>query len=981
MTGRHTEHEETKPGVSRRAFLQTTGVGAAASIAACTRLPVQHAIPYLVPPEEIVPGEAVWYASTCTACSAACGLMVKTREGRPVKLEGLEGHAHSRGGLCAVGQADLRGLYDADRLQAPRVGGAKSTWEALDAHVAETLAAVKASGKKVAVLTTPLTGPTARATVAAFLAAHDESGGLLVEYDPHPEASSAVREAYAALDGRALAPSLVPEEADLLVVLGADPLGAGLDTSAFTAGWAARRRAGAEHGAQVHIQIEASLTLTGGAADERWQATAAERSAVAAHLLQAVHADAKLPDLPALPRKLAERVTRLVGMLKAHPGKSLVVSGSDRIAEQLAVALLNRALGNEGHTLLPADPQLIGQGKDADVLALLGGMKSGDVGALFVLHLDPVDQLPQGAEVAESLKAMPLSVALTDRPTATAAACGVVAAAHHGLESWGDFQPRGHVASFAQPAVRPLFDTRQALGSLLVWAGAEETDYRLTLASQWQGASEPPATQTTFQRWVAAGSLPAATAALRAPSDGGGSPTMPPADHVLWGTLRTAVAAAATPGPALEVDLISTVSFRDGTRSFIPWLRELPGPLSRVSWTAVAQIAPRTAHDMGIKDGDHISVGVGGQTLSLPARVTPGQHPRVIGVPVGFGRRDGDEENAELNAYRLAQWTDGRLATRGLAGELKKVAGATVLPLMQLTLTRQNRDIVHQVPTPTSEPRIAHHGPLLSLWQERATSETRWTMSVDLDACTGCSACIISCQVENNIPVVGPGDIADHRDMYWLRMDRYYDGDIEDPDVLFEPMLCQQCSHAPCETVCPVLATMHSDDGINQQAYNRCVGTRYCANNCPYKVRRFNWFDKQPTEPLERLVLNPDVVMRMQGVMEKCTFCVQRIQETRIAHKNGDTGFPAAQTACQQSCPAGAISFGNGIDPASAVARQAANPRAFRVLAETGVDPSIAYLAKVRTRPGGVGGEHDSGAGGHAGATHDAQGGGHGEGS
>jgi molybdopterin-containing oxidoreductase family iron-sulfur binding subunit len=416
----------------------------------------------------------------------------------------------------------------------------------------------------------------------------------------------------------------------------------------------------------------------------------------------------------------------------------------------------------------------------------------------------------------------------------------------------------------------------------------------------------------------------------------------------------TRTAALRAPGP--EIEIITEVSCRNSAHAANPWLRELPDPLTRVSWSGCARVAPALARDLGIADGTVVDVAVGGAVVTLPAIVLPGQHPDVVAVPAGYGTwdeaRPHDVDATQANAARpllgSAVAAVG-IGWRGASTTLENTGRASVVPRIQIHAQTEGRPIVHQVGAHDEAVHLPHH-PEADMWPERAETSPQWGMVIDLDACVGCSGCVVACQAENNIPVVGAEQMAHHRDMYWLRIDRYFVGDADDPDVLFEPMLCAQCDHAPCETVCPVAATVQSSDGLNQQIYNRCVGTRYCANNCPYKVRRFNWFKFEPTDPIERLVLNPDVVVRSRGVMEKCTFCVQRIQSARIdARRDGRPAFEV-QTACQQSCPAQAIHFGDATNREGAVARLGAKPRAFQVLAELGIKPSLTYMARVRTR-------------------------------
>ena len=951
--------------LDRRAFLAVAGLSA--SLAACERLPVRHALPYLVPPEEITPGVSAHYASTCLACPAACGLVATVRDGRPIKLEGHPEHPLSRGGLCAFGQGDLRALYDAGRLRQPSLERRAAAWDDVDAGVRAGLEQAKRSGRAVYVLSPTITSPTTRAAVGAFLAAWD---GRLVEHDPEAEPVSAVLEANEIVHGRALLPSLGIGAADLLVTLGTDLLGAGPDPVAQTAAWSARRRDRSRPPLR-HVHVEGTLSLTGASADERWLATATERRAIALWLLRHVAARTDGPEASAVVEALGTppspgehlgRVEALVGELDRARGRSLVVVATDDLGEALAVVLLNRLLGNEGRTLDVERPSLVRRGLDRDLAAFRKALAAGEVGACLVLGLDPVDQLPDGEALGAALAALPLSVVVTDRPTATAAACRVVAAAHHPLECWGDAEPRPGVLTLAQPAIRPLFDTRPPVECLLRWAGASTRDERVFLRQRWErevlSAPDAVGLEAAWTAAVGRGLAPAGAPPSPLP------PPSSPADAVA--ALRSALGSPAPAADGLEAELLSEVALRDGSRAHVPWLRELADPLTRVAWAPCARLAPESARSLGVRDGDLVAVHVGERHVELPVRVLPGQHPRVVGLPVGYGRADGGRERKDANAFRLARLDGGgRLGRRGLAARVERLGRSERLPLVQPHPSAEDRPLVFQVASPDEAVHGAHVPQGRDLWPERERGRPQWHMVVDLDSCTGCSACVVACQAENNVAVVGPEEVARNRGMHWIRIDRYFSGDPAAPDVLFEPMMCSHCHHAPCETVCPVAATVHSEDGLNQQVYNRCVGTRYCANNCPYKVRAFNWFDNQPTEPLERMVLNPDVTVRARGVMEKCTFCVQRIQAARIAARaEGREEVPGVQTACQQSCPARAITFGDGGDEAIVAGR--AEPRAFQVLAELGVGPRITYLARVRNRGAATGSPSHEPHGGHS---------------
>ncbi len=929
------------PRLGRRDLFKALGAGAATTLAACSRQPVQYALPYLIQPEEITPGVPVRYASTCAACPAACGLMITARDGRPVKLEGDARHGRSGGGLCAQGQADLRGLYDGRRQQKPLIAGKASTWSELDAAVAKGVAAAKASNKRIVVLSRTITSPTGRAAVDRFLAG---VGGTLVQYDP---GASSVRSAYARLDGAATTPDLMLDKVDVLVGFDADLLGAGSDPVVHTHRYTERRRQAQDHGPMLHVHFEGAMTLTGAAADERLSASPSERRLMALTLLKSVagsvsHPEAsavsaRLAKLPAAPH--AERLTKLATQLVKKGRSALVVSGSQDETEQLAVALTNRLLGAEGRTLLLDRPSFVSQSDDAGLAALLADMKAGNVGALFILGSNPVLQLPGGATFGENLSVVGLSVAVTDRPDDTAVKCSVVAAAHHGLERWGDFAADGGSRTLAQPGIRPLFETRDPFESFLVWAGTPVKSYREHLAQAWKnevfGLQDNLRFNEAWAEAVRTGTGPTRKAPSTAHPRGS-------AIAALEGALTAAGSLA--PSEQTELELVADVGNRDGSKVFIPWLRELPDALTRVSWTPVVRVSKPMAAELGVKDGDVVTVTGGDQTVTLPARVMPGQHARTVGVPVGYGGADDPQPRPGANGFVLAT-AEVTVAKTGAHEEL---------PLMQEGWSAHHRPIVFQVSSPNTKVHGAHVPDVPSLWPDRPAKSPQWEMAIDLDACTGCSSCVIACQAENNIAVVGPDEMRLHRDMHWLRIDRYVTDTEENPDVLFEPMLCQHCDDSPCETVCPVEATVHSSDGLNQQIYNRCYGTRYCANNCPYKVRRFNWFDNDMGGPIEKMVLNPDVVVRERGVMEKCSFCVQRIQLGRIENKRDGRAdeVPNVQTACQQSCPASAITFGDATNPNSAVSHLKKSGRAFQVLAELGTRPAVTYLARVRNREG-----------------------------
>ena len=926
--------------LERRTFLKALGVGTAVALVGCQKLPIKYSLPFAQNPEEVIPGISTHYASTCTACSAACGLMVTVRDGRPIKLEGHPDHPLSKGGLCALGQAHIRELYHSARHTGPTIAGEPATWLEVDTAVAAGLA--ETGVKKLAILSPPIVSPTARQLLHSFA---ESRGGILVEFDANPGSPGAEVEAWGLVSGRAQVPSVDFTAADVILSFGADFLGSGPAPVVATAGYAARRGA-ADTGSRPplrHIQVEGCVSLTGASADERWPVAAREQRLLVTYLLGRLsQADdeltAALASFPA-PENLAA-ADRWLQLLRRNRGRSLVLSGSSDVGEQSAVALINQLLGNLGRTLDLTKPSLVRGEVDGAILSLEAQLLAGEIGALIVLPgIDPVRQLPGGAQWAEAISRLPLAVSLSDHETVTEQHCTIQAAAHHGLEMWGDAMPRPDVLTIVQPTIRPLFNTRHPFESVRRWSGLyDEVDYLSHLKSYWRKNVFAGSTgfEESWNRSVSRGIA----------AEGATIPATSPPLHDLDREKLLAVLQGVLPesGPDLEVALISEVGTGDGSHAHNAWLRELPDPITRVAWIPVVRVAPSLARQLNVEDGDVLDTTVGEATVTMAVRVTPGMAPTVLGIPVGFPRD---------NAFALATVKGGRIEQSGLAATVVRTGAREVLPAFQSHLSSEGRAIIRQLSSYDERPEQPHHVDA-DLWQTLGNPETRWEMVVDLDACTGCGACAIACQAENNIPVVGPEEVANRRDMHWLRIDRYFDGDEANPDVKMEPMLCQQCGHAPCETVCPVLATVHSEDGLNQQVYNRCVGTRYCANNCPYKMRRFNWFEYDFGEPLDRLVLNPDVVVRDRGVMEKCTFCVQRIQAARLAAKEkGQEGSFVVQPACQQSCPARAISFGNGADPNTEVSKRRGNRRAFQVLSELGIHPSVTYLAKVRTRDGG----------------------------
>jgi len=967
--------------VRRRSFLKAAGFAVAGGgLAACRRAPVERAIPYLVQPEEITLGRAYHQASTCTACPAGCGLLVECRDGRPIKLEGLPGHPVSKGGLCAVGQAALLGLYDSQRLRAPLVGGREAGWEEADAEVAAGLARAAARGGRVRLLSGAPLGPTLAHWSARFLAQFAD--GRLVAYEPL--SASAILAAHERTHGVRRLPRYRFGRAEVVVSFGADFLGTWISPVEHTRGWReARRLEGETPGLSWHAQLEPRLSLTGGKADRRARLLPSEYGAALGRLAAGLAARAGValgwsapePQLPAV----AALVTEAEERLWTARGRALVVSDSQELAVQLLVNLVNQLLDGYGATLDLGAASRQRVGDDAALAALLAEIEAGEVDALLVHEANPVYELPGGEWLAAALARVPLVVSFARERDETARLAHVVAPVPHPLEAWGDAEAVDGVVGLLQPAVAGLGQGREAAASLAAWAGERLPAHDL-VREVWRREIHPRAAAGGDAEGFWEQSLHDGFAAVAPRAEA---------------PVSAFDFAAVVPPPAvetprdLELVLYPKVSLLDGRHAHNPWLQELPDPVSKITWENYACLAPATAARLGVAEGDRVRVEVDGISLELPAHLAPGQDERAVAIALGYGRAGTERftsigprwwfgrptvragEAVGRSAAPLSRLADGALRLDRPGARVERLEGRS-----ELACTQQYHSLT--VPAgmapPGAERRPAvevttlaafladpHAGaspshPEVSLWPPRPESGgPRWGMAIDLAACTGCAACVVSCQAENNVPVVGRDEVRRQREMHWIRIDRYYEGEGDEVALAQQPMLCQHCANAPCETVCPVLATVHSADGLNQQVYNRCVGTRYCANNCPYKVRRFNWFDYPREERLANMALNPDVVVRSRGVMEKCSLCVQRIQEAKAESRR--RGRPIADgevaTACEQSCPAEAIVFGDLADPASRVARAAAGPRHYHVLAELNVKPVVGYQRLVRNRGDG----------------------------
>ncbi len=974
------EHDvnEGRAGFDRRSFMKLAGFSFAGTLlAGCRQADVEKAIPFLVQPEEIMPGLAYWYATTCGGCNAGCGVLAKCRDGRPIKLEGNPAHPVSRGGLCAMGQASLLGLYDSHRLKNPIIEGQEASWDRVDAEMALELNRIRDSGGPVRFLSGTITGPTARATINRFLAGFADARHI--EYDA--VSCSAILDAHGLTHGRRILPRYHFDRAEVIASFDADFLGVWLSPVEFTKGYAAGRTLeGRPPKCSFVAQFESRVSLTGSNADQRICMSPAEILQSLKRLAKTIgrKAGTSIQIGESGPSGFEKPIDELAVRLWDARGKSLVVCGVNDVRSQLLVNAINEMLGDYGATVDIERPSYQYAGNDGELLSLLEEIHAGKVSALFINGTNPVYDLPGGTKLAGALETIPLVVSFAERLDETSEHARYVCPEPHSLEAWRDTESVAGVVAVAQPTLQPLTNARPLVESLSAWMGAKQSAHDL-IQAEWERSifrrqSKERAFGTFWEKVLEDGFSEVTSGGAKSQFD----------RSVLSLVLNQT---KTSDNGEFALVLYPSLTMLDGRHAHNPWLHELPDPVTKVVWGNYISVSKKTAAQGLIAEGDIVQITVrDAGTLELPAHIQPGQHDSVLAIGLGFGRKGTDRfdkigpkwllarptvQPGDLvgrNAALFLTFAEGGIVYSGRSATLSKTGRSGTLvaaqeyhslyiPNLTGAPTETRRQIIQETslgafsadPAAGSFPRHA----LESMWPENHTYPGhRWGMVVDLNACTGCSACVVGCQAENNIPVVGRDEVRRNRELTWIRIDRYYDESDGDFTVSHQPMMCQHCGNAPCETVCPVLATVHSEEGLNQQVYNRCVGTRYCANNCPYKIRRFNWFQYPRGDEMRKMVLNPDVTVRDRGVMEKCSFCFQRIQLGKIEAKREGRRVRDIdiQPACAQSCPAGAIVFGDMNDPNSEVSQRMNDPRFYRVLEELGVRPSVGYMTLVRNR-------------------------------
>lgn len=900
------------PLMDRRSFLQLMAASLAmAGLAACGKTPEQ-AVTAVNQPVSLTPGVAAWYATAIPFCGVAQPVLGKTVAGRPIKLEGNPEHPMSGGTCDAFTQAAILQLYDPDRSQAPRFKGRETSWSHVLAGLSgmqQALDGVHGKGLHIAC------GASSSPTLGRQLDQLQERWPEARLYHAEAFNETVALHSSERVFGQPLSPRVHLEQADVLVCLEYDPLGSGPHQTALQRGWAERRRRAAKgEGAALAFVAESIPTLTGAAATARLPIASSRLPDLLLALSQALG-----ETLSATPRLTAAQqhwVDAAAAALKAHPGRGFIgVSTQAPEALQAQVMHLNQRLGHPDWQV----PSLLGYAPQRrwDSLDQLNReLTAGRVTHLLMLDCNPL----QTSQLARDLQQVPFRLHAGLYYDESAAQCHWHLPLNHALDGWSDARAADGSACIVQPLIEPMYATRTLHQVVDMLLNAAEVDALQLVRATWANIPEARWRQALADGWI--------------------EPAAPP--------IEVANAPAATPA-LTDIDGLQAVirpdpTVWDGRFANCGWLQELPKPISTLTWSNVIGLSPRQAEQLGLGNGDGVEVTLANQTVRGPVWIEPGQADEVIALYTGYGRTQAGRVGNHLGyAVRpLEQLSVG--ATLRATGEHYRLAA---------TQTH------HQLPGDDEPPIrvVARDAPRLpaesipvSLYSPAADSGPQWGMVIDLDLCTGCNACVVACQAENNIAVVGADQVAQGRSLHWMRIDHYYQGPLETPRSRFQPLPCMHCEQAPCETGCPVNATVHSRDGLNQMVYNRCIGTRTCASYCPYKVRRFNWLDYSADAASSlQAQRNPEVTVRARGVMEKCTYCIQRISSARIDDKQQGTDFDTSGvvTACQQTCPSQAIRFGDIANPASAVSQARRDPRHYRLLEALGTRPRTSYLARI----------------------------------
>ncbi|MCX7727870.1 MAG: TAT-variant-translocated molybdopterin oxidoreductase [Bacteroidia bacterium] len=1009
---------------NRRDFLKLMGFSTAAVALASCETPVNRVVPYVVKPEEIIPGVPNYYASTFYDGHDFASILVKAREGRPIKIDGNELSSINKGKTTARTQASILGLYDGARLNAPILNGKSVSWKEIDAAVKKAL-----SEGSVRLLTSTVISPSLKALIQELSTTINDFKHI--QWD---EVSySAIRSAHQKLIGKNIIPEYHFDKAKLIVGIACDFLGNWLNPVEFSREYALNRKVSKEAAEMSrHYHFESNMSLTGANADYRYMVKPSEFGKILVALYNAIAEKTgtnKLADANIQNKTIASAINKISEELIAHKGQSLVVCGVNDENLQAIVIGINQLLENYSKTIDTTITYHLKSGSDSDFLSLVEEMNAGKVKTLITYQVNPLYSAPAFTKFEDAYTKVTNKIHATNYLDETAQKANIVLANHHYLESWGDANPKTGIYTLQQPLIRPVFaapkyeGTRQFEENLLAWTNKSE-DYYTYIRNYWKAnifnLQNKDADFETF--WVNAlhdgifESNPTILSEVVSSKEnkkedkkkGNKTNEESPKEKIELSTFASNAVSAKSAD--FELMVYEKVGMGNGNQSNNPWLMELPDPISKVVWDNYITVSLEDMDKLGFekmlrqdKDGSIATLELNGIKIEVPVLPQPGQAPGTIGLALGYGRNAQTLKVAHqigVNAYPFIQNSNGHFVTVSTGVKLSNTGKKHEFAQNQLQHTVMGREewILREVSLPEFKAKdkeafnpaaviLTAEGkkPVeeVDLWDQHPRPNHKWGLTIDMNACIGCSACVVSCSIENNVHVVGKEEVRKTRDMFWLRIDRYYSSDMTrkkakeegigykemnlemenpsaNPKVTFQPIMCQHCNHAPCETVCPVLATAHSTEGLNQMVYNRCIGTRYCANNCPFKVRRFNWFnytenwrfkDVNPAaQELTRMVLNPDVTVRSRGVIEKCSMCQQRIQAGKLQAKKEGRKLQDKdiQTACQQACPTNAIIFGDLNDENSEVVAWRKNERNYVLLEELGIRPTVSYLLKVR---------------------------------
>ena len=961
---------------SRRDFLKFLGFGTVAATLAACEAPVVKSIPYLNKPEEITPGNPLYYASSYFSENVFASLLVKTREGRPILLSSNHNPLFG-GGINARCQASVLSLYDSNRLKQPLKKKEKTTWEVIDKEIIKKL---KTSSKKVVLLTNTIISPSTKRILKEFKEKYNNFKVVYHDTVSKDSILSANKETFS----KRFIPTYNFEKADVIVSFGADFLSEWLDV-AHARQYTQNRKP--ENGKMSrHYQFESLLSVTGANADKRVPIKPSLQGEYVLRLYDFLLKAMSQKTLGSKKTKHDALIKTISQELIKNQGKSLVVSGSDDVNIQILVNCINDLLGNYEKTISTSRQSNLFSSKNEDISELIEAMNKNEVDTLLFWDTNPVYTLSDSFAFSSALKNVTTKISFSETMDETSSLCDYICPTSNYLESWIDYNPYTGFYTLQQPTISPLFKSRQVQDSLLIWMENTTTYYdylkrffKDEISKDWnkilhdgyieKNVKKQHVFQTVDKQKIL--------------------------KHIISSTNN------------LELELYLKGSLGLGVYANNPWLQELPDVISKVTWDNYLTISPKQAKEMGIKnwhvangalDGDVVNLTVNELELKCPVYIQPGQAYGVLGLAFGYGRTHTGKTGKDVgvNAFKFYETFN-----RNQLGQItiQKISETHEFACTQNSHTMMGRNIVKEtnfsdyLKDPKSGNKQfllhSHKGHVkpedLTLWKEHEKGPHFWNMSIDLNSCTGCGACVIACHAENNVPVVGKEEVRKNRDMHWLRIDRYYSSDMtkakakeegvgsiemykkmEEPssaenlEVVFQPVMCQHCNHAPCETVCPVAATTHSKEGLNHMTYNRCIGTRYCMNNCPYKVRRFNWFnytdndtfDFHMNDDLGKMVLNPDVTVRSRGVMEKCTMCIQNIQKSKLDAKKERRKIKDGEIkcACEKACDTGAITFGDVLDKNSRVAKEKKNSRSYYLIEELNTQPSVFYKTKVRNK-------------------------------